>query len=266
VINIAVSGIRGRMGRTLVELARGAEDLRVGVGLDRGRRGGGAADVDTPDGVRIGSATDGGALLADVDVVIDFSTPGATRELVETAADALAGRALVVGTTGLDETTNRLLDELTGRTAVLTAANFSIGVNLLLGVCERFGATLPADAYDVEIVEAHHSRKVDAPSGTALALGSAIAAGRGTDLADTRRDGRSGDTGARPVGQIGLHALRGGGVTGEHRVLFFGARETIELRHEALDRALFAEGALRAARWISGRAPGRYTMRDVLDI
>ena len=118
----------------------------------------------------------------------------------------------------------------------------------------------------MEMVEAHHRRKEDAPSGTALALGEAVAAGRGVELAEVRRDGRSGRPGARPGGEIGFHALRGGDVVGEHQVLFLGERDRLELVHRASDRALFAEGALRAARWLAGRAPGRYTMRDVLGL
>ncbi|MEX0907087.1 MAG: 4-hydroxy-tetrahydrodipicolinate reductase, partial [Gemmatimonadota bacterium] len=150
--------------------------------------------------------------------------------------------------------------------AVLTAANFSIGVNLLLSLCEEVGGALDASAWDVEITEAHHARKVDAPSGTAIALGQAVARGRGVELAAVRRDGRSGHVGARSSGEIGMHSLRGGNVVGEHTVTFFGARERIELSHAATDRAVFAEGALAAAHWLAGRAPGRYAMRDVLNL
>ena len=178
----------------------------------------------------------------------------------------MAGRSLVIGTTGLDADTERALADASTHAAVLTAANFSIGVNLLLGLTTRVAEALDADSFDIEVVEAHHRRKTDAPSGTALALARAAADGRGVDLEAVRRDGRSGDTGARPHGQIGLHAVRGGGVVGEHTVMFIGERERIELRHDALDRALFAEGALRAARWMAGRAPGRYTMQDVLGL
>lgn len=150
--------------------------------------------------------------------------------------------------------------------AVLQAANFSIGVNLLLRLAEEAARTLPAEGYDVEIVETHHRRKADAPSGTALALGRAVAAGREARLEELRRDGRSGVTGERAVGEIGMHALRGGDVVGEHQVLFIGARERIELTHAAGDRALFADGALLAARWIAGKQPGRYQMREVLGL
>jgi 4-hydroxy-tetrahydrodipicolinate reductase len=263
VIDIAICGIRGRMGTALVELARGSDDLRVRAGIDRAGIGRDAAALGVD---RVGGTAEAVRLLDGVDVVIDFSTAAATRTLLEQAADALAGRALVIGTTGLDDDTQRLLDDLADRSAVLTSANFSIGVNLLLSVCEQLGAVLPAHTYDAEVVETHHGGKRDAPSGTALALAGAIARGRGRALDDVRRDGRTGDTGGRPAGEIGLHAIRGGGVIGEHSVQFLGARESIELRHHALERSLFAEGALVAARWLHGRGPGRYTMRDVLDI
>lgn len=261
-IELAVCGLRGRMGRALLSLAAGADDLRVRAAIDR-------ADADTDAAAagvdQVGSAADAATLLDGVDVVIDFSTAAATRALLDQAGDVLAGRALVIGTTGLDADTQRLLDDIANRSAVLTSANFSIGINLLISVCERFGALLSPDAYDTEVVEAHHGGKRDAPSGTALALAGAVARGRGRPLDDVRRDGRSGDTGTRPVGEIGMHAIRGGGIIGEHSVQFIGARESIELRHHALDRSLFAEGALVAARWLNGRGPGRYTMRDVLD-
>jgi 4-hydroxy-tetrahydrodipicolinate reductase len=263
VTDLVICGIRGRMGRALVELAREHADVRVVAGI--GRRTGDGAENDGG-AHRIVPVEQAVEVIADCDVVVDFSTSDATRALLEHGSQALAGRALVVGTTGLDAATENRLDELAAQAAVLTAANFSIGVNLLLDLCERVGAALAAEAWDVEIVEAHHNRKVDAPSGTALALGGAVARGRGVDLGRVRRDGRSGNVGERETGEIGLHAVRGGSVVGEHSVQFLGARERIELVHRASDRALFAEGALVAARWLSGRAPGRYTMRQALNL
>ncbi|CAN5665984.1 4-hydroxy-tetrahydrodipicolinate reductase [soil metagenome] len=258
-ISITICGITGRMGSTLVRLAGEHADLRVVGGI--GRTG---ADVAAD--IAVATVDNPAAALEGADVVIDFSTASATRALVDRAADQLAGRALVIGTTGLDAATQELIDRLAQRAAVLTAANFSVGVNLLEALCERVSAALDAAAYDVEIVEAHHARKVDAPSCTALVLAEAVARGRAQTLADVRRDGRTGETGARPTGEIGMHAIRGGDIVGEHSVLFIGSRERIELRHAAQDRALFADGALTAARWLAGRAPGRYTMRDVLDL
>lgn len=255
---VVISGIRGRMGQTLLRLARQRSDVLVTGGI--------ASAADTGLDVPVRRREDALDLIAACDVIIDFSTAEATRDLVEKAADALTGRALVIGTTGLDPATHEQLDSLASRTAVLTAANFSLGVNLLLGLTQRVAAALDAASYDIEIVEAHHRRKVDAPSGTAIALGEAAAAGRGVALADVRRDGRSGETGARATGEIGFHAIRGGGTVGEHRVLFAGERERVALMHEALDRSVFAEGALTAAAWLAGSDPGRFTMLDVLGL
>jgi 4-hydroxy-tetrahydrodipicolinate reductase len=197
--------------------------------------------------------------------LIDFSAPAFIRGLLEGKPESVAGTALVIGTTGLSQEENRLLDEAAGRTAVLTAANFSVGVNLLLSLARRAAAALGPE-FDVEVVETHHRRKVDAPSGTALALGDAVAAGRGISLGDVRVDGRSGRPGARPNGEIGFHALRGGDVIGEHQLHFIGDLERVTLGHIASDRSLFAAGALRAAAWIVGKGPGRYTMEQVLGI
>lgn len=258
--DVVICGIRGRMGRALMQLAEPA-GVRIIGGTAR-TDGDGESGTNT----RVVALTEPGAadLIRAADVVLDVSSADGTRTLLERHIDALAGRALVVGTTGLDAGTTGALDALAERAAVLIAANFSVGINLLLSVAERVAGVLEAAQYDVEIVEAHHRGKADAPSGTALALGEAVARGRGTEFEGARRDGRSGRTGERREGEIGMHAVRGGSVVGEHRVLFLGGRERIELVHEATDRAVFAEGALRAARWIAGRRAGRYAMRDVL--
>jgi 4-hydroxy-tetrahydrodipicolinate reductase len=275
VTDIVIAGIRGRMGRALLQLlhegAPCAAGLRLvgGIGRTAGEAAAGAAPAGgapAGDAPAIATPDRAASLVASAAVVIDFSGAAGTHGLLQHCGDALRGRALVVGSTGLDESTRRLLDDVTRHTAVLTAANFSVGVNLLQALVAHAAAALPAEQYDIEVVEAHHGRKLDAPSGTALALAEAAARGRGAALQQLRRDGRSGETGRRPVGEIGLHAVRGGGVVGEHQVLFLGERERIELRHEALDRALFAEGALVAAQWLAGRGPGRYSMSDVLGI
>lgn len=263
-IRIAISGAAGRMGRTLAALAAADEALEVVGGIDR---------VNLPPGEaqalgypRIRAMESAGDALRPADVVLDFSAPAGLSALLELHGDALAGKALVVGTTGLAEEQRARLEAAAQRSAVLVAANFSIGVNLLLSLAERVARALAAGEYDVEIVETHHRHKADAPSGTALALGEAVAAGRGGALEALRRDGRSGRTGERPPGEIGFHAVRGGQVAGEHRVLFLGGRERIELAHAATERTVFAEGALAAARWIAGRPPGRYEMREVLGV
>ena len=246
------------MGRALLQVAEDRSDIEVVGGIGSHQETGGAVPVVTLD-----AAAD---LISAAEVIVDFSTVTATATLLDTHGELLAERALVVGTTGLDQSVAARLDALAARAPVLTAANFSPGVNLLLGLAEKAAAALDGASYDIEIVEAHHRRKVDAPSGTALALGEAAARGRGVDLRDVRRDGRSGDTGTRPDGEIGFHAIRAGGTVGEHRVVFGGERERIELVHEALDRSVFAAGALSAAVWLAERGAGRWTMRDVLGI
>jgi 4-hydroxy-tetrahydrodipicolinate reductase len=244
---IAISGVSGRMGKTLVALIAEHPEFELVAGFDEDQQ-----------------PTD--AAVSRAEVIIDFSAVPALQALLEQHGDALRGRALVVGTTGLTEAVQRLLDQAAQHAAVLTAANFSVGVNLLLSLVEHAARVLPAEQFDVEIVEAHHRRKADAPSGTALALGQSITAGREQQLSEVRRDGRSGQTGARPAGEIGFHALRGGDIVGEHRVHFIGPHEHIEFAHSAQDRGLFAEGALLAARWIAGKPAGRYTMKDVLGL
>lgn len=260
-LDLVVSGATGRMGQALARLIDDAEDLRVLGGIARHSPVHGPAASAYPE---IVPAPQAGELLGRADVIIDFSAPAQVVELLDECASALEGRALVVGTTGLDQHTLQRLDALAAAAPVLVAANFSIGVNLLIGMVEQATRALPADRYDIEIVETHHRRKEDAPSGTALALGQAAARGRDSDLQEHRTDGRTGRPGARPTGEIGIHAVRGGGVHGEHTVHLLGERERISLGHSALTRDLFAEGALLAARWVATRDPGRYSMADVL--
>lgn len=256
---LVVSGATGKMGASVARLVSASDEwtLAGGIAPDAGEDPAPFPDIVAPAAA--------GDLLGRAAAVIDFSAPELLRTLLETHGDALAGTPLVVGTTGLTEAEHRLLDAQAERSPVLVAANFSVGVNVLLALAEQAAAALGVD-YDIEIVEAHHRRKVDAPSGTALALGEAVARGRNVDLGTVRRDGRSGNVGARPEGEIGFHAVRGGDVVGEHQLLFLGDLETVELAHRASDRSLFAAGALRAASWLLDRRPGRYTMKDVLGL
>lgn len=261
---IVVNGATGRMGRALAELTSDRSDLSMvgGIALE-------SVPADEAQQIgypRIVDVADAPELIAQADVVIDFSAPEALNAMLDGCADAIAGRSLIVGTTGLDVSTAASLTRASERAAVLQAANFSIGVNLLLGLVEQAARALPAAGYDIEVIEAHHRRKVDAPSGTALALAEAAAAARGVKLEAVRQDGRSGRPGERPSGEIGIHAVRGGDLVGEHRVLFLGALERIEIAHAAAGRVLFAEGALVAAQWLAGKAPGRYTMQQVLGL
>lgn len=251
------------MGRALGRLLRDAGDLRAVGGIASDQPAEGPEAIGYPQIVPVDRAD---SILRDADAVVDFSAPEQVALLLGRCAKSLAGRALLIGTTGLTEDLQAALETQAESSAVLVAANFSVGANLLEELVARAARTLPADRYDIEIVETHHRRKEDAPSGTALSLGRVAAGARGRTLDETRRDGRSGRGGPRPGGEIGFHAVRGGDVVGEHSVHFLGETERITLRHAALSRDLFAEGALLAARWLVGRSPGRYTMRQVLGL
>jgi 4-hydroxy-tetrahydrodipicolinate reductase len=203
------------------------------------------------------------AALAGAAVAIDFSQPEGTVALARAAA--AAGTALVIGTTGFGPAHLAVLEQVARAVPVVRSGNMSLGVNLMVALVRRAAAALGPD-YDIEIVEAHHRLKVDAPSGTALMLGRAAAAGRGRDEAAARLPPRDGITGPRPPGGIGYAVVRGGDIVGEHEVIFAGPGERLVLRHVAGDRMLFARGALAAAEWVVGRAPGSYDMSDVLGL
>jgi 4-hydroxy-tetrahydrodipicolinate reductase len=261
---IVISGATGRMGQTLVRLIADDSNLEVIGGIDRERLDG---DEAARYGCRVIETADGAQdVIRDADVVIDFSAVAGLQNLLTKRKADLKGKALVVGTTGLTTDVQQLLTEASKTSAVLVSANFSVGVNLLFGLVDAAARVLTAERYDVEIVEAHHRMKVDAPSGTALAIGHAIAAARGIALESVRKDSRSGHTGKRPAGEIGFHAIRGGDIIGEHRVHFIGPRERIEIAHSAQDRGLFAEGALVAAKWIAGKPARSYSMKEVLGL
>ncbi len=203
-------------------------------------------------------------LLPQADVVIDFTNAKAVAE--HAAVLAGSGIAWVLGTSGLTDADEAAVRDASCVVPVVYAPNFSPGVAIVLALAERLAAALPAERYDAEIVEMHHRQKVDAPSGTALGLGRAVARGRGVALADVMESGRSGHTGPRKPGAIGFAALRGGQVVGEHTLLFAAADEHIALTHRAFDRRSFAVGAVRAAQWVVGRGPGLYDMTDVLGL
>jgi len=203
------------------------------------------------------------AAMAEADVYVDFSVPQGTLAAAKAALEPATGA--VIGTTGLDTETAAAIDALATRAPVLVAPNFSLGVNLLLVLAEQAAAAL-GDDYDLEVVEAHHRHKRDAPSGTAIAIADALARGRGWELDDVKRYTRDGDVGPRPDQQIGVSTVRGGDVAGEHTAFFFGDAERIELTHRAGSRSIFAAGALRAAGWLAGKPPGHYSMRDVLGL
>lgn len=254
---VIILGPSGRMGRALLTAVATRDDVRVAAALDRTDAPG--VDHEVAPGVKTTSLID--AALTAARVYIDFTTPAATAAVARAARDHRV--AAVVGTTGLDADAEAALAALAEVAPVVGAPNFSVGVNVLLGLVGAAARALDT-SWDAEIVELHHRGKRDAPSGTALGLARAIAAARGQDLTEVGRYARSGDIGARPVGEIGAVAVRGGDVVGEHTAYFFGAGERVELSHRATDRAIFAHGALRAARWVVHQPPGRYDMLDVL--
>ncbi len=262
-----IAGVGGRMGRALVAqilktpnagLAGGGErDGSDVLGTDLGRLIG----VDAL-GVKADTASAAGFEKADA--VIDFSSPEASVRHADMAASA--GAPIIIGTTGFDAEQEAAIAASAARTAIVKSGNMSLGVNLVAALARRAAALLPAALYDLEIVEAHHRQKRDAPSGTALLLGEAAAAGREVSLDEKAVYDRTDRRDPRPAGEIGIASVRGGGIIGDHTVIFAGDDEVIELSHRAIDRALFARGAVAAARWAIGRGPGLYSMDDVLGL
>jgi len=229
------------MGRAVSAVLDARDDVVVAARFDRG---------ETPD-------------LSLCDVIIDFSTPDASVELAQACA-ARGGPALVIGSTGLTPEQETDIHKASEKIAIVRSGNFSLGVNILIGLVEHAAQRLDPRDWDIEVLEAHHRKKADAPSGTALMLGEAAANGRGEDLADVRSAPWDGITGVRPSGKIGFASLRAGGIIGEHTVLFASEDETLTLSHSAIDRSLFARGAVAAAAWVRSRKPGLYDMQDVL--
>ncbi len=259
-------GVAGRMGRELVRAVHAAPGCAVAGGAERA----GAPEIGADIGVLAGLAPLGLAVTDDpielvtrADAILDFTAPGATVEFAALAANARIVH--VVGTTGFSPDDEAALAAAARHATIVKAGNMSLGVNLLAVLTARVAAALGAD-YDIEIVEMHHRRKVDAPSGTALMLGEAAAKGRGVRLADHAVRVRDGRAGARRDGDIGFAALRGGDVVGDHTVIFAGEGERIELTHRAADRGIFARGAVKAALWGRGKGPGLYSMIDVLGL
>jgi 4-hydroxy-tetrahydrodipicolinate reductase len=264
-MKIGIVGCAGRMGRMLIQevlatpgatLAGGTEPSGDAVGKDLGTLVGAKAA-----GVAVTS--DAQALFAASDAVIDFTVPAATK--AHAALAASTATALIIGTTGLDDDVRAAIAAAAQKTVIMQAPNMSVGVNVLLALTEKLAATLGAE-FDIDIVEMHHRHKVDAPSGTALGLGEAAAKGRKVSLKDVARTTRDGQVGARPAGEIGFATLRGGDVIGDHTVIFAADGERIEITHKASSREIFARGAVRAALWAKGKAPGLYNMRDVLGL
>jgi 4-hydroxy-tetrahydrodipicolinate reductase len=264
-IRVAIAGSAGRMGSTLVEAVLADDALALAAALeqrDHPALGRDAADaLGRTSGVRISDDLD--RALGAADVLIDFTRPQGT--LAHLGRCAALGKAMVIGTTGFSATEQAQLSSAAQRIALVVAPNMAVGVNVVFKLAETAARAL-GEGYDVEIVEAHHRHKVDAPSGTALRLGEIIAAALGRDLGSCAVHGRHGDTGERDPRAIGFHALRGGDIVGEHTVMFAGSGERVEITVRSASRMTYALGALRAVKYLRGRAPGRYDMFDVLGI
>lgn len=265
-MRIGIVGGGGRMGQMLIREVLATEGASLSGATERP----GAATIGRDLGTLVGAdplgiaiTDDAAALFAASDAVIDFTAPAATLGHAELAA--AHGTALIVGTTGLSADDHAKLAQAAAKAPLVVSANFSLGVTLLAGLVRKVAATLGPD-WDIEILEMHHKHKVDAPSGTALALGRAAADGRGVALADVKDAVRDGHTGARTQGDIGFATLRGGDVVGDHTVIFATEAERLELSHKAGSRVIFARGAVRAALWAAGKAPGLYSMDDVLGL
>jgi 4-hydroxy-tetrahydrodipicolinate reductase len=266
-IRIAITGVAGRMGSTVVRTVHDQADMKIVAGTER---------KDSPAvGLDVGIAAGVGALGIEVadelssalervgaDVVIDFTS--AEASVAHARACARRGVALVVGSTGFSSDGKAEMARCAEAVAVVMSPNMSVGVNLVIKMGAELARVL-GESFDVEIVEAHHRMKKDAPSGTALRMAEEVAAALGRTGSSFRLS-RQGEIGERPSGEIGVQALRGGDVVGEHTIFFFGDGERVELTHRATSRAQFARGALRAARWVAGRPPGLYDMQDVLGL
>ena len=259
---VAIAGAAGRMGRTLVAALQEAQTLRLAAAIEHA----GSPDVGSDSGTAAGIGANGIAVSAELaaarwEVLIDFSTPEAMSEHLNFCR--AAGRAMVIGTTGLDPKQHRALQDAAADIAIVFAPNMSIGINLCLHLIEQAARAL-GPAADIEILEMHHRHKTDAPSGTALRMGEVAAAARGQELSQAAVYHRQGQTGPRPDGAIGFAVLRGGNAVGEHTAFFTLEDERVDITHRAGSRAAFARGALRAASWVTQQPPGLYDLQDVL--
>jgi 4-hydroxy-tetrahydrodipicolinate reductase len=263
--NVAIAGSAGRMGRALIEAIAQTRDLRLKAALERadnpllGRDAGEA--IGAPCGVAISANLD--AVLPGCDVLIDFTRPEAAIRHLDICRKS--GIGMVIGTTGFSAEQKKVIVEASKTIPMVMAPNMSVGVNLALKLME-LAARVLADGYDIEIIEAHHRHKVDAPSGTALRMGEVIAGALGRDLGECAIYGREGLTGERRASTIGFATIRGGDIVGDHTALFAGTGERVEITHKASSRATFALGALRAARFLAGKNSGLFDMQDVLGL
>lgn len=265
-VAVAVNGVMGRMGLQIARLLSQNPSFRIVGGIER--KGHSSVGVDI--GLLIQGKNSGVMVTDDpsriterVDCIIDFSTPASTLAILEYARKKKI--SLVIGTTGISKEDTEVIRQAGKETAIVQSPNMSVLVNLLFKLVE-LAAETAGDSFDAEIVEVHHKNKIDAPSGTALKLADIIARACNRQLSDTARYERHGQIGTRPRGEIGIQALRGGDIVGEHTVMFIGTGERLEITHRATSRENFAQGALLAAQWIAGKTPGVYTMGDVLGL
>jgi 4-hydroxy-tetrahydrodipicolinate reductase len=257
-MKVAVAGAGGKMGRALIEAVQADSSLKLAAALELA--GSPALGTELA-GVKVGS--DIRAAVSAADLLIDFTRPEGT--LAHLDACVAAGKSMVIGTTGFNAAQLSRIREGANKIAIVLSPNFAVGVNVVFQLAETAAKAL-GDSYDVEIIEAHHRQKVDAPSGTALMLGQLVAGALGRNLDDVASHGREGDVGARPAKQIGFHAIRGGDIVGEHTVVFAGAGERVEVAVRSQSRLTYATGALRAAKFLQGKKNGLYDMKDVLGL
>jgi len=264
--NIAITGAVGRMGTTLIKTVSETGGVNLTAAIERagitniGADAGEAAGVGSS-GIRIVDDLD--SVIDQFDILVDFTVADATEKNLETCARA--GRAMVIGTTGLSKIQSLRLDEISRTIPIVYAPNYSVGVNATFKLLE-IAAGIFGDDVDIEIIEAHHRHKVDAPSGTALKMGEIIAAALKRDLNQVASYGREGNTGERARETIGFHSIRAGDIIGEHTVMFTGIGERLEITHRALSRSNFAQGAIRSAIWLADQAPGLFDLQDVLGL
>ena len=259
-IKIGIAGALGRMGRAVALAVEARAGVEIAALYDAP---GSEGQIAEHEGVRGRVLVSRDQALTLCDVIIDFTVPAASTALAKKAAER-GGPALVIGSTGLTEPDLAVIATASKAIPLVQTGNYSLGVNTLVGLVRETAARLGPDAWDIEIFEAHHKRKVDSPSGTALMLGQAAAAGRGVALPEVSDRARDGINGARREGDIGFSVMRGGGIIGEHSVSFVAEDEIVTLSHSARDRSLVARGAVEAALWVSGKPAGRYDMMDVL--
>ncbi len=265
-LKIAITGAAGRMGKTLIEACQQAEDCSVTAAIERpgisliGADAGELAGVGT---LSVQLVDDVASVVGDFDTLIDFTSIETTLNNLEICK--ANGKHIIIGTTGFNDEQKQTIKDAAEKTAVVFAPNMSVGVNLCLKLLEMAASVLNED-YDIEIIEAHHRHKVDAPSGTALRMGEVVAETLGRDLSECAVYGREGHTGAREPGTIGFETIRAGDIVGEHTVMFATEGERVEITHKASSRMTFAKGAVRAAKWLQGKEKGLYDMQDVLGL